>query len=68
MGGELKEYEVEVDGNRTTMQLNEHDAKRMGLLGEDPDSGEGGVQQESLVTSAKARGTSNKARTSTENK
>lgn len=87
-GGELKTYEVDVRGNKTTMQLNEHDAKRLGLI---PDSdadnteaaglaaadesesgteadepgpaGEGG--DDALITSAKARNTSNKSRTAT---
>jgi hypothetical protein len=66
VGGELKTYEVEVNGNKTTMQLNERDARRMGLLG-DADGGDT-AQEESLVTSTKARTTSNKARSGTENK
>lgn len=87
-GGELKTYEVDVRGNKTTMQLNEHDAKRYGVLpgsesddtetagvnaeGSDgadesaPDAGEAG--DDALITSAKARGTSNKARTAANNK
>lgn len=63
MGGELRTYEVEINGNKTTMQLNEADAKRLGALPGDDEAG----SDESLVTSTKARATSNKART-TENK
>jgi hypothetical protein len=69
VGGELKTYEVEVNGNMTTMQLNEDDAKKMGVLpgGGGEGTGDGDQQDESLVTSGKTRGTANKART-TENK
>lgn len=62
VGGELKTYEVEVNGNKTSMQLNEQDARRLGALGDAP-----AEQPESLVTSDKARPTGNKAR-SPENK
>jgi hypothetical protein len=64
VGGELNEYEVEVGGNKTTMQLNERDAKRLGVL---PGGEDEAAEDESLVTSTKTRTTSNKART-TENK
>jgi hypothetical protein len=30
--GELREYEVEINGNRTTMRLTEEDAKRYGAV------------------------------------
>lgn len=65
MGGELKTYEVEVSGNKTTMQLNERDAKRLGVL--DGGDTEDAQQDETLVTSSKTRTATNKARTA-ENK
>lgn len=49
---ELKEYDVEINGNRTTMRLTEEDAKRYGAVEVDQDPAE----------------TTTKAQTSTPNK
>ncbi|MGW1134420.1 hypothetical protein [Streptomyces griseoluteus] len=66
MDGPLKEYEVTLPGGRkTTMQLNEEDAKRYGVF--DGGSGDQQEQAEPAPTgdaAAKARpGARNKART-----
>jgi hypothetical protein len=60
VGGPLKKYEVTTaHGVKTTMKLNEDDAKRMGLL----DSGKGEDEQSAEEPAAKARASRNKART-----
>jgi hypothetical protein len=63
VGGPLKKYEVTTPhGVKTTMKLNEDDAKRLGVFGEpESDAAEpaGGDEQ----PAAKKRAVSNKART-----
>ena len=63
MGGPLKKYEVTTPhGVKTTMKLNEDDAKRLGVLKE-PDSGQAEKAGEDEQPAAKRRAVSNKART-----
>ncbi|WP_432027457.1 hypothetical protein [Streptomyces sp. 1222.5] len=60
MGGPLKKYEVTTaHGVKTTMKLNEDDARRMGLL----DSGSGEEEQAPQEPETKARASRNKSRT-----
>jgi hypothetical protein len=63
VGGPLKEYEVELPGGRkTTMQLNEEDAKRYGVF-------EGGSgEQEEQASEAPAEDAATKSRTGARNK
>lgn len=66
VGGPLKEYEVTLPGGRkTTMQLNEEDAKRYGVFdGDSGDQQEQAAQAPAEDASAKARPAArNKART-----
>lgn len=53
MDGELREYRVTINGNETTMQLNEDEAERLGGAPVEDATDSGG---------AKARGAANKAR------
>lgn len=69
MGGPLKEYEVTLPGGRkTTMQLNEEDAKRYGVF----DGGSGDQPEQtteeasSEEAAAKSRTPRNKARTASD--
>lgn len=63
MGGPLKKYEVTTQsGVKTTMKLNEADAKRLGVLNE-PDQDNAEPAEETGQATPKARATRNKART-----
>ncbi|MCX5522591.1 hypothetical protein OG342_06900 [Streptomyces bobili] len=74
VGGPLKKYEVTTpSGVKTTMKLNEDDARRLGVLDapevqtntETPDTP---AQQAETGTPAKSRTTRNKARTASSDK
>ena len=74
MGGPLKKYEVTTpSGVKTTMKLNEDDAKRLGVL-DVPDAQTGtetpdtAAQQAETATPTKSRTTRNKARTASSDK
>ena len=61
MGGPLKRYEVTTPhGVKTTMKLNEADARRLGVLDEPKQDS---TVEERAPAPAKKRATSNKART-----
>lgn len=64
MGGPLKKYEVTTPhGVKTTMKLNEDDAKRLGVLDAPERDATGEVAEEADPAPAKKRAVSNKART-----
>lgn len=65
VGGPLKKYEVTTpSGVKTTMKLNEDDARRLGVLDDaQVDEPAGEEKQESSAPAPKARSTRNKART-----
>jgi hypothetical protein len=68
VGGPLKKYEVTTpSGVKTTMKLNEDDARRMGVLGGDQEA-DTAIAAESSEAPAKARNTRNKARTAAADK
>lgn len=67
MGGPLKVYEVELPGGRkTTMQLNEEDAKRYGVAGGDSGGDQAAQEPSGEEAAAKSRTTRNKARTASD--
>ncbi|MET7429634.1 hypothetical protein ABZT16_11630 [Streptomyces flaveolus] len=63
MGGPLKKYEVTTpSGVKTTMKLNEADARRLGVL-EEPEQDATDEATTEETPSSKARSTRNKSRT-----
>jgi BRCT domain type II-containing protein len=71
VGGPLKKYEVTTpSGVKTTMKLNEDDARRLGVLDapEQETETQAPDQPAETETLSKARSTRNKARTASSNK
>jgi hypothetical protein len=64
VGGPLKKYEVTTPhGVKTTMKLNEDDARRLGVLEAPEQDTAGEAVEEPAQSPTKRRATSNKART-----
>jgi hypothetical protein len=66
VGGPLKKYEVTTpSGVKTTMKLNDDDAKRLGVMADEPAAE---PDSDAAEAPAKSRATRNKARTATGDK